>query len=142
MKIPRAVFRYVEYELYGYEQTKKEIQELREDMLEDRPALIEVASISKSGQISDPTAQKVTRLLTSRVLKKMADNICAIDRALSRLNDEHRQLFVLKYLQALPWQKVRSDIPISDRTYFRLRRELVSMVAVEMGLILAESWQE
>lgn len=142
MKIPRAVFRYVEHELYSYEQTKKEIQELREDILEDRPALIEIASISKAGYISDPTSSKVTRLLTSKALKKMVDNIRAIDRALSRLTDEHRRLFMLKYSQALPWQNVRREMPVSDRTYFRMRGELVLMVAAEMGLILAESWQE
>lgn len=137
MKLDRAVFRYIEHELYNYDETKREIEELREDIIEKAP-LKEV--VPGTGFISDPTARKAIKLVTSTAIARMERTVRAIDRALARLSDEHRQLFDLKYRQCLSWQKICDEMPVSERTYFRLRRELVYMVAVEMGL--AESWQE
>mgnify|MGYP000872409590 CR=1 FL=1 len=137
MKLDRAVFRYIEHELYNYDETKREIEELRMDIIEKAPLK---EAIPGTGYVSDPTARKAMKLVTSTALARMERTVRAIDRALARLTDEHRQLFELKYRQCLPWQRVCELIPLSERSYFRLRRELVLMVALEMGL--AESWQE
>ncbi|MDS1030726.1 hypothetical protein RDV78_09700 [Bacillota bacterium LX-D] len=96
--------------------------------------------MSGTSYTSDTTARKAIKLVSSKVLATMNRNISSIDRALSRLSEEHQKLFQLKYRGNLPWQKVCDEMPTSERTYFRLRRELVAMVALEMGL--AESWQE
>lgn len=138
MKLARAVFKYVEHELYNYDLTKKIIDELREDIILSTPYKEAVGS-TKAG-VSDATAKKAVKLVSSVTLARMTRTVMAIDRALARLTDDHRQLFELKYRQALPWQRVCDEMPTSERTYFRLRRELVLMVAVELGL--AESWQE
>ncbi len=137
MKLPRAVFRYIEHELYNYDKTRQEIEDLRETIIEMPPAREVVPGV---GHVSDPTARKAIKLLTSTTLARMSRTVAAIDRALARLADEHRRLFDLKYRQCLPWQRVCDELSASERTYFRLRHELVVMVACELGL--AESWQE
>ncbi len=137
MKLPRAVFRYIEHELYNYDKTRQEIEDLRETIIEKPPAREVVPGV---GRVSDPTARKAIKLLTSTTLARMSRTVAAIDRALARLTDEHRRLFDLKYRQCLPWQRVCDELSTSERTYFRLRHELVAMVACELGL--AESWQE
>lgn len=137
MKLARAVFKYVEHELYNYDYTKESLKELKEDIINEIPYKEVVPG---AGYVSDPTGKKAVKLVTSKALSRMAKVVMAIDRALSRLSDDHRQLFELKYRQCLPWQRVCDEMPTSERTYFRLRRELVVMVAVELGL--AESWQE
>ena len=138
MKLARAVFKYIEHELYNYDLTKKLVDELREDIILSAPYKEAVGS-TKAG-VSDATAKKAVKLVSSITLARMTKTVIAIDRALARLTDDHRLLFELKYRQALPWQKVCDEIPTSERTYFRLRREVVYMVAAELGL--AESWQE
>lgn len=137
MKLPRAVFRYVEHELYNYDTTLAEIEAIREGII-DAPPLRE--TVPSTGHISDPTGRKATQLVTNTALVRMCRTREAIDKALARLSDNHRALFNLKYRQDLPWQQVCQELPASERTYFRLRRELVFMVAVELGL--AETWQE
>lgn len=137
MKLDRAVFRYIEHELYNYDETKKEIEELRMDIIEKGPLK---EAVPGTGYVSDTTARKAIKLVTNTALARMERTVRAIDRALARLSDDHRQLFELKYRQCLPWQRVCELIPLSERSYFRLRRELVLMVALEMGL--AKSWQE
>lgn len=137
MKLARAVFKYIEHELYNYDYTKQAIKELEEDIIAEAPYKEAVPSTK---YVSDPTGRKAVKLITSKALARMTKVVTAIERALARLTDEHRQLFELKYRQCLPWQQVCREMPTSERTYFRLRREIVQMVAYELGL--AESWQE
>lgn len=137
MKLPKAVFRYVEHELYNYDYHLERIQQLRQDIIEAQPLRETVPNI---GYISDPTGRKGTELVTNTALARMADTIKRINRALQRLGDDHRTIFELKYRQGLKWQQVCEEMPVAERTYFRLRRELVYMVAVELGLV--EGWQE
>lgn len=137
MRLNRAVFRYVEHELYNYDNTLVEMQNLREGIIDRTPTR---ETVPGKGYVSDPTAKKAVNLVSSKAIKRMTTVVNAIDRALARLTDNHRALFVLKYRQALPWQQVCRELPTSERSYFRMRRELILMVAVELGL--AETWQE
>ena len=137
MKLPRAVFRYIEHELYNYDNTLNEIQRMRDEII-DAPPLRE--TIPDAGYISDPTAKKATKLVTNTALVRMTRTVAAIDKALSRLPENRRALFNMKYRQDLPWQQVCVEMSVSERSYFRMRRELVEMVALELGL--AESWQD
>jgi len=54
------------------------------------------------------------------------------------LGDRHKELFKHKYQKGLPWQEVALEMDISDRTYFRLRRELVMTVGQQLGLLNIE----
>jgi len=135
MRIERRVFRYVEYELYNYDITKKELERCREEILESSPMPPEVKVQSGLG---DPTAKKAEELSTSTYIARAEKTIKAIEKSLDMLTDVHRRLFKLKYRDCLPWQEVAIELEISDRTFFRTRRELVAMVAQQMGLINAE----
>lgn len=134
MKLPRAVFRYVEHELYNYEATKKAIEELRQDIILAGPSR-EVVAANGDRNYGDATAAKTIKLVSSITLARMTKVVTAIERALAKLTDEHRHLFELKYQRCLPWQAVVEKMPTSERTYFRLRRELVLAVASELGLV-------
>ena len=134
MKLNKSVFRYIEHELYNYEATKKEIAEIREDVINGVPAVSELCTSIQSGRTSDTTGDKAEKLLTNSMLVRMCRTVDAIDRALRRLSENHRALFQLKYITAMPWESVCIEMPTSERSYFRTRKELVSMVALEMGL--------
>jgi RinA family phage transcriptional activator len=136
----RAVFRCIEHELYNYDTTLKEMRDLRERIIE-APPLRE--AVSGTGHVSDPTARKATQLVTNTDLARMARmarTVAAIDKSLARLSEDHRALFELKYRQTMPWRRVCRELLTSERTCFRIRRELVEIVALEMDL--AESWQK
>lgn len=132
LKINRAIFRYIEHELYNYDETIKEIQEIRNNIIEQSPYK---ETVPGSGYISDPTARKAIKLITSTAIARMERTIRAIDRALELLPEEHNQLFQLKYRQKWTMKQICDEIPTSERTYFRWRREIVEMVAKEMGFV-------
>ena len=135
VRLNKAYWRYIENELYNYDDTKQNILNLREDIIDHTPTR---ETVPGKGYVSDPTEKKAVNLVSSKAIKRMTNVVNAIDRALARLTDNHRALFELKYRQALPWQQVCRELPTSERSYFRMRRELILMVAVELGLINPE----
>lgn len=134
MRINKSIFRYIEHELYNYEQTKKDLQLYREQILEGT-AKPEVSVQSSPG---DVTQSKAIKLTSSTFVVQAERTISAIDRALDMLGDRHKELFRLKYQLGVSWPNITIDMGISDRTYYRLRRELVITVGQHLGLINVE----
>ena len=137
MRIDKSIFRYIEHELYNYDETKRELARYREDVLEGTH-FTEVSVRSNPG---NPTAQKAIKLTSSAFVVQAEKVISAIDRSLNILGDRHKELFKYKYQKGLPWQEVVLEMDISDRTYFRLRRELVMTVGQQLGLLNIE-WED
>ena len=93
MRLTRAVFKYIETELFHYDDTRKELNAERDDIIAAAPVKAE----GSRGSVPDPTAAKASRLLTSVSISQMERTVRAVERALARLNDDHRQLFELHY---------------------------------------------
>ena len=129
----KAIFRYIEHELYRYEVTKQAIEDMREDIIGEVPQ--QSGDVVSSFTISDTTQKRAIKLITNAALLRMTKTTAGIDRALDKLEDIHKQLFHLRYKERMKWQEVCEELPTSERTYFRVRRELVMMVALELGII-------
>jgi len=134
MRINKSIFRYIEHELYNYEQTKKDLQLYREQVLEGTVS----PEVSVQSGPGDVTANKAIKLTSSAFVVQAERVIQAIDKALSILGDKHNELFKLKYQMGVSWPQITIDMGISDRTYYRLRRELVITVGQHLGLINVE----
>jgi len=136
--VKNAVFRYVEAELYDYPFTKRDLESLRLDIIEEGPDPGMVRAASRTTEVSDPTLSKATKLLTNRRLARMEDTVRAIERVLDRLPAEKYRLVELKYFQGrLSNLGVADALKVSLRTFYRWREEIVMAVAVEMGLVNA-----
>ncbi len=133
MRINKSVFRYIEHELYSYEQTKKDLALYREKILEGT-AKLEVSVQSGPG---DVTANKAVKLTSSAFIMQAERIINAVEESLAILGEKHKKLFRLKYMDCRPWQEVAMEMG-SDRTYFRIRREIVAMVGQKLGLLDTE----
>ena len=129
MRLTRAVFKYIETELFHYDDTRKELNAERDDIIAAAPVKAE----GSRGSVPDPTAAKASRLLTSVSISQMERTVRAVERALARLNDDHRQLFELHYRKVLSWQEVCGHMHIGKTKFYDTRNALVKMVAVHMG---------
>ena len=134
VQINKSIFRYIEHELYNYEQTKKDLALYREQILEGT-AYPEVSVQSGPG---DVTANKAVQLASSAFVVQAERVISSVDKALTILGDKHNELFKLKYQLGVTWPNITLDMGISDRTYYRLRRELVVTTGQQLGLINVE----
>ena len=135
MALERAVFRYVEHELYNYDYTKNEIHEMREDILSSTNCPELKPEKMDKYMSGDVTFSKVARLTSNVGLMRMQETVMAVEKALRLLSEEHNHLFHLKYQECKNMQAVCNEMPTSERTYFRMRKELVEMVAVQLGLM-------
>lgn len=131
MKINNSIFRYIEYELYRYEDTKKELENFRESIIEGTQS----SEVAVQSGIGDTTASKAIKLTTSAYVLNTERIINAIDKSLSILKDRHRELFQLKYIEGLHQEEVYLEMNTSKRSYFRTRRELILAVAQQLGKI-------
>ena len=133
MELERAVFRFVEHELYSYDLLADQLAALKDDIYSGRPA--EGARPESNRRPGNPTEAKGIRLVSDVAVLHITRTIQAIDVGLSRLTDDHRTIFDLKYRRAYDWIAVCEAMPISRSAYYKLRRELVEMVAYQLGLI-------
>lgn len=132
----RAVFRYVEAELYDYPFIKRELEDLRAAIIEEGPDPGKVVVGREKTRFTDPTYTKAQRLLTNRRLSRMEDTVRAIEEVLGRLSAEKRRLVELKYFQGrLSNLGVADALNVSLRTFYYWRGQIVRTVAVEMGLV-------
>jgi RinA family phage transcriptional activator len=127
---PGTYFKFIEAELFAYDQTKRELAELEADIIEAAP--LKEAAGGHSG-ISDPTARKAGKLITSPEITALSKRIQYIESALLILGEGHREVFDLRYRKGMKWQMVQMEMNVSQSVYFDLRRELVRSVAAKYG---------
>ena len=135
MRIEKSIFRYIEHELYNYEDTKKELEGYKLDIIEstNRPE-----TSVMGGRIGDTTGSKAIKLTTSKYILKSEKVIRAVEKGLGMLTDEHRELFSLRYQDCMSMPEIIAEMHISERNYYRKKREIVAVVGQELGLI---NWQ-
>ncbi len=139
MRINKSVFKYIEHELYNYEQTKKDLLFYRAQIIEG----VSAPEVNVQSRLGDVTANKAIKLVSSAFIGQAERVIGSIDKALIMLGEKHKRLFKLKYQDGLPWQEVMIEMEIGERSYFRLRRELVIMVGQQLGVLNVEqNWQK
>ena len=136
MKINKSVFKYIEHEMYSYDDLKRELDLYREQILEG--GANQEPGMSVQSGLGNVTESKAIKLISSKFVLNTERTINSIDRSLKLLDKRHGELFELKYKKGLPWQEVALEMCISDRTYFRLRRDLVTVVGQQLGLVNVE----
>lgn len=129
-----ANFKVIEMELYNYKKTKLELELLREEILEETIRPDEVVS---NNSIGNTTQSKAIRLCTSLEIIEVSKRLGAIDYALACLEDrapEKMQLVRLKYFEARLTDKgVMEKLSIDRSTFYRWRREIISLIASRLG---------
>jgi RinA family phage transcriptional activator len=125
----------IEHELYNYDETKREIEQLKNELIETPPTPMHERMDIQNSEISDPTHSKAYKILSNTFITHMERTVRAIDRSLAQLDEIHNEIFELKYRQGKSWQIISIDMSISRPQYFKKRRELVRQVAYNMGFI-------
>lgn len=136
-KLKREVKAYIEAEIKGYHESKQDLLELREDMINESPSF-DGESGGQTYKIGRPTEMKAIRLITNKRLKRLEQTVRAIEMVLSSLPECQYRLVELKY-----WQRpqrytddgIAEQVGCSRSTLYRYIDGIVRAIAVEMGLI-------
>lgn len=133
MSIEKSNFKLIEAELYGYEDTKRELELMEEEIIEGSPYQ-EVAV--QSGTTGDSTASKAMKLTSSRELLEIRRRINAIDKAIDVLQQDGAKykLLKMKYFERKYTDiGIMNELHIGNNTFYRWRREIVKLVGSYLG---------
>lgn len=135
MKIDKTVYKYIEYELFHYDQYKKEIDAEREAILEG--SSVPSDGMPRGNSTGNPTESKGIRLVESTFVLAAQRKIRAVDNALKRLSPLHYQVFQKCYLEKRNDRyKMSDELHISYETLNRYKNAVVLEVAKELGINL------
>lgn len=139
LKIIPAQFKFIEFELYRYDETKEQIEAIKEEIIGTAtPTLKADKDRIQPTEISDPTCRKAVLLTTNVTLQYMERTVKGIERALMRLDEIHNEIFEQRYRQNKTWRQTLSELYIGQDTYFKKRREIITAVGAELGLFNPE----
>jgi hypothetical protein len=107
---------------------------MKDEIIGGSPLPISEKDNIQRSTISDPTFSKAAVLTANITLLYMERTVNAIDRALMRLDEVHNEIFEYKYRRSWNWRQIVCEMCISERQYFKKRKELIMMVAEYMGM--------
>lgn len=122
MKIDKKVYNYIEFELQHYEKSKKKIEEMKTDIIEENEPL------------GKPAEKKAFKLMTTVSLIQLEKRVQAIEKVKESLNEDYKKFFEFNYIKQVGIVKTCNEIPICERTYYNMRDKIVYAVGQEMGL--------
>ena len=132
----REVKAYIEAELRDYHQTKAELEEAREHLLNaSQPPPDGMPRGTTKG---DPTQAKAMRLMTNRRIKYLERIVSGIEMVLAELDEDKLRLVELKYWQR-PRQLTDADIAmelhVDKRTVYKWTNKICKAIGIELGII-------
>ncbi len=130
-----AQFKIIEHELFNYDDTKAELEALKDQVINAPPPPPDERANVINGSVSNPTLTKTEKILSNSVITHMDRTVRAIEAALMLLDEQHNEIFEYRYRQGKNWREIVSVMPISERHYFRKRREIILAVAVQLGFV-------
>lgn len=135
MKLRKGTFKHIESELYYFHDTKREIEEIRNDIIHSSPPYYDDLT-GWSNTKSDPTSRLGVALLTDRRLKQLERIVTSIEQVYNDLPPEKQNLIDLKYWtkpQLLTWEGISQRLSISRRQALRWRDQILHEIANRLG---------
>lgn len=136
MALKRGIRLYVESELRDYEQTKREWENLQDEIVYGSSCGDD--SGIRGTDISRPAEQKALKLITNKRLAQLERTIKSFERVLTNLQEERFRLVVLRYWtspQPLTDDGIAMDLNIDKATLYRWVNGIMLALAKEMGLV-------
>lgn len=127
-KIDRHIKKYIKTELYNYENNKKKIKDIKEDIIDE-------SSFSdgqpRGNETSDTVFKKTNKLLTTRALLIATEKVNKIEKALEKLSEEERRDVDLIFFKGHSQVHAELYDNISKDMYYNIMDKMIYLTAVE-----------
>ena len=134
-RIEKSNFKTIESELYCYHESKKYLEELREEII-DSSTTQEIGAAIQSGSTGDTTGNKATKLAGSREILEVERRLRAIEKVLAILekDDKKLRLVQMKYFERRYTDiGISMELGISERTFYNWRKEIIRLIGQQLG---------
>jgi RinA family phage transcriptional activator len=135
--LSKAAFKHIESEIYYYNDTLKEIDRLRKEIMFGNDDEDENTGGGRSSIPGRPTERIATRLLTHKRLRNLEEMAEAIEYAFNALSEDHRKVIRIKYWskKRLNWDDVSIQANMHRNTAMKLRKDFVFLIAEKIGWV-------
>ena len=132
MRIRKSTYRYIEQEIYDYQKGKRLYEEITKNIIfatSEKPEI-------KSTDISDPTFNTASMLISDKIRTRIGINLEAIDVAFSGIEEVKAKVLKDKYWHRpyLTWTTIAELHFMDRRTLYTWRTSLVMDIAQSLGL--------
>lgn len=124
----------VEWELEHYNESKRELETAKNDMM---PTMIQsISGMPTSHEPSRQTEQAALKITTSEYIGRLERSVHAIDRVLANTDDTNKKLIELVY-----WRKeyniigAGQKVGLSPSGAYKRINDILSYTALEMGFV-------
>ena len=133
-ELSNEVKKYLERELKDYKYNKKKINELRLDIIEESPK-VDLGVPSSPNRGSEGQTNKVHRLMTNTIIRRLEDMCYHIEKVLNELDDNKYEFYTRCFEKRQSKVKICMEMPIAEKTYYRYKDKIVYSLAEELGFI-------
>ena len=135
MQLDADIQKFAANVLKKYPLMKKELEELQKqrDDIGIKTAQLELPVRKKS--LSDPTAREAMRLLRLESRWNHLEFYCrAVEDVLQLVDEDKRKMIELIFFKEYPLHLALIELGISERSYYRMRKEIFMLLAHRLGL--------
>lgn len=135
-KLKKATFKHIESELYSYQDTLREIEFLRRNIMFCKENDDENVGGGRSSLPSSPTEKIGTRLATHKKLNQLEEVAHAIEKVYTGLPEDYQKLVRLKYWtrpQLKTWEGIADELHVNRATAMRWRDMIIQTISELLG---------
>lgn len=135
-RLTKNVFKYIEGELRAYNQMRKDLEMIKDDIIFTAPEQQE----GHSNTPGDPTMQKAikihNRIYSSPQLQQMQKNVDAIRKVYYRCGEQKRQVIELCYWnQRYTLEGLAYKLDVTRKTVYNWRKQIIYAIAIELNYL-------
>lgn len=127
-RLSKNTYRYVEGEIRNFKATKRELERLKDDIINASPVANEV----RGSGIDDSTANKAIKISLNNKIAEMERKVKAIEKIYSGLSKDKRIVMENIWTRKYTNIGLADIIGVNERTIKRWKQNIVYSVAVEL----------
>ena len=127
-RLSKNTYRYVENEIRLYKHTQKELERLKNDLINESSLAPEV----RGTDVGDPTANKVIKLRLNKKILDMEKTIAAIEKVYRTLTGDKKTVMEEYWIGRYTTPGLAGKLGVNETTVRRWKRFIVYSVAIEL----------
>lgn len=127
-RLSKNTYKYIEGQIRDYKRIKKEVENLKDDIINSSPISQEVRGTSTG----DPTASKALKISLDRQISGMDKTVKAIEKVHTRLSPNKKEVMENIWDRRYTDTGIADKIGVDERTIRRWRQNIIYSVAIEL----------